>query len=104
MATDTRFLNKLGVKKFNNGTITGLKSYNSKHFQPSLSPVDGQLIGAVSNTSAKEYEKVIATAQKAFLEWRTMPAPKRGEIVRQYGDALRRNKEPLGRLVSYEMG
>jgi aldehyde dehydrogenase (NAD+) len=104
MAIDTRFLNKLGVKKFNNGTITGLKSYNSKHFQPSLSPVDGHLIGAVSNTSAKEYEKVITTAQKAFLEWRTLPAPKRGEIVRQYGDALRRHKEPLGRLVSYEMG
>ncbi len=104
MAIDTKFLSRLGVKKFNNGTITGLKSTNSKNYQPSPSPVDGNLIGAVSNTTPKEYEKVIKTAQKAFEVWQMMPAPKRGEIVRQYGDALRRYKDPLGRLVSYEMG
>lgn len=104
MAIDTRFLSKLGVKKFNNGTSTGLKSSNSKNYQPSPSPVDGHLIGAVSNTTPKEYEKVIRTAGQAFEMWRMMPAPKRGEIVRQYGEALRRHKEPLGRLVSYEMG
>ena len=104
MAIDTRFLSKLGVKKFNNGTITGLKSSNSRNYQPSPSPVDGRLIGAVSNTTAKEYEKVIRTAQLAFESWRLLPAPKRGEIVRQYGEALRRHKDPLGRLVSYEMG
>ncbi len=104
MAIDTKFLSRLGVKKFNNGTITGLKSTNSKNYQPSPSPVDGNLIGAVSNTTPKEYEKVIKTAQKAFEVWQMMPAPKRGEIVRQYGEALRRYKDPLGRLVSYEMG
>lgn len=104
MAIDTKFLGRLGVKKFNNGTITGLKSTNSKNYQPSPSPVDGNLIGAVSNTTPKEYEKVIRTAQKAFEVWQMMPAPKRGEIVRQYGEALRRYKDPLGRLVSYEMG
>jgi aldehyde dehydrogenase (NAD+) len=104
MAIDTRFLNKLGIKKFNNGTHTGLRSTNSKNYQPSPSPVDGNLIGAVSNTTPKEYDKVIRTALKAFETWRMMPAPKRGEIVRQYGDALRRHKDPLGRLVSYEMG
>jgi aldehyde dehydrogenase (NAD+) len=104
MAIDTRFLSRLGVKKFNNGTITGLKSSNSRNYQPSPSPVDGRLIGAVSNTTPKEYEKVIRTAQLAFESWRLMPAPKRGEIVRQYGEALRRYKDPLGRLVSYEMG
>ena len=104
MAIDTRFLNKLGIKKFNNGTFTGQKSTNSKNFQPSPSPVDGNLIGAVSTTTPKEYEKVIRTAQKAFEIWRMVPAPKRGEIVRQYGEALRKNKDPLGRLVSYEMG
>ena len=104
MAIDTRFLNKLGVKKFNNGTSTGLKTSTSKNFQPSQSPVDGNLIGAVSTTTPKEYEKVIRAAQKAFELWRAMPAPKRGEIVRQYGDELRRAKDPLGRLVSYEMG
>lgn len=104
MAIDTKFLNKLGIRKFNNGTSTGQKSTNSKSYQPSQSPVDGNLIGAVSNTTPKEYEKVIRTASKAFDTWRMMPAPKRGEIVRQYGDALRKNKDPLGRLVSYEMG
>ncbi|HZV69795.1 MAG TPA: aldehyde dehydrogenase family protein [Saprospiraceae bacterium] len=104
MAIDTRFLGKLNIKKFNDGTSTGQKSSNSKSFQPSQSPVDGNLIGAVSNTTPKEYEKVIKAATKAFETWRMLPAPKRGEIVRQYGEALRRNKDPLGRLVSYEMG
>lgn len=104
MAVDTRFLSKLGVKKFNNGTWTGLKSTNSRNYQPSPSPVDGHLIGAVSNTTPKEYDKVIRAAEKAFESWRMVPAPKRGEIVRQYGEALRRQKDPLGRLVSYEMG
>ncbi len=104
MAIDTRFLQKLGVKRFNDGTSTGLKSTNSKNYQPSPSPVDGHLIGAVSTTTPKEYDKVIREAQKAFAYWRMVPAPKRGEIVRQYGDALRRHKDSLGRLVSYEMG
>jgi len=66
--------------------------------------VDNALIGSVSETNAKAYEKVIKTAQKAFLKWREIPAPKRGEIVRQYGNELRKNKMPLGQLVSYEMG
>lgn len=104
MAIDTRFLNKLGIKKFNNGTSTGLKSTSSKTFQPSPSPVDGNLVAAVSTTTPKEYERVIKAAQKAFEDWSMVPAPKRGEIVRQYGEALRKYKEPLGRLVSYEMG
>ena len=104
MAGNTLFLQKLGIKKLNNGTSTGLKSSNSKNFRPSISPVDGKLIGAVSNTNEKEYDKVIRTAESAFAYWRMVPAPKRGEIVRQYGDALRRLKEPLGKLVSYEMG
>ena len=70
----------------------------------SYSPVDGKLIGTVTATSKADYEKVIKTAQKAFKEWRLVPAPKRGEIVRQYGEALREHKDSLGRLVSYEMG
>ncbi len=104
MAIDTRFLTKLGIKKFNNGTSTGLKSSNSRNYQTSPSPVDGNLIAAVSNTTPKEYERVIRTAEAAYQYWRTVPAPKRGEIVRQYGEALRKYKDPLGRLVSYEMG
>ena len=70
----------------------------------SHSPVDGKLIGNVSTTSKADYNKVVKTAQKAFEEWRQWPAPKRGEVVRQYGNALREHKDMLGRLVSYEMG
>ena len=99
------FLRKLGLKKKNNGTSTGLKSSaTSKSYIDSYSPVDGTLIGSVSVTSKREYERVIKTAHKAFMIWRQIPAPKRGEIIRQYGNALRDNKDALGRLVSYEMG
>jgi aldehyde dehydrogenase (NAD+) len=98
------FLKKLGLKKKNDGTWTGLKSLKSKEYIDSYSPVDGKYIGSVSVTTEKDYNKVIATAQKAYSEWRLMPAPLRGEIVRQYGEALRKNKDSLGRLVSYEMG
>ena len=99
------FLKKLGLLKVNKGTSTGLKSFGaSKKLIESYSPVDGALIGKVSITTRSEYDKVIGSAQKAFALWRNMPAPKRGEIVRQYGMALRKYKDPLGRLVSYEMG
>ncbi len=101
---DTKFLKTLGLKKQNAGTWTGLKSSESKQYIVSYSPVDGKKIGEVSVTSKKEYEKVVDTASKAFLAWREVPAPKRGEIVRQYGDELRKYKDDLGKLVSYEMG
>jgi len=100
----TDFLKKLGLDKKNEGTWTGQKSLKSDKYISSYSPVDGELIGSVSVTSKKDYEKVITTAQKAFVSWREIPAPKRGEIVRQYGDELRKFKDPLGQLVSYEMG
>lgn len=70
----------------------------------SNSPVDSSLIGIVRGTSRSEYEQVIRTAQAAFSLWRTWPAPKRGEVVRQIGEELRKHKPELGRLVSYEMG
>ncbi len=98
------FLKKLGLKQKNNGTSTGLKSYASKTYIESYSPVDGEFIGSVSVTTKSDYERVVKASQKAFKTWRTMPAPKRGEIVRQYGEALRKYKDPLGKLVSYEMG
>ncbi|MDX1684462.1 MAG: aldehyde dehydrogenase family protein [Saprospiraceae bacterium] len=99
------FIRKLGLKKVNSGTWTGTKNLGEKGDKiESFSPVDGQLIGKVTQTDKKEYERVIKKAQKAFEYWRTVPAPQRGEIVRQYGEALRENKEALGRLVSYEMG
>ena len=99
-----KFLKKLGLKDENAGTSTGLKSSNSGKYIESYSPVDGKLIGKVSITTKKEYKKVIKTAKEAFKTWRKLPAPKRGEIVRQYGNALREHKEALGQLVSYEMG
>jgi aldehyde dehydrogenase (NAD+) len=101
---NTSFLKQLGLHKKNEGTWTGQKSLKSDHYIESFSPVDGELIGSVSITSRKDYEKVIKTAQKAFAQWRVIPAPKRGEVVRQYGDELRKHKDSLGRLVSYEMG
>jgi len=97
-------LYKLGVKEINSGTSTGSQFFGSGNEIGSYSPVDGNLIGKVATTTKADYEKVIATAQKAFKTWRLMPAPQRGEIVRQFGDKLRELKQPLGELVSYEMG
>ncbi len=98
-------LKKLGLARSNAGTSTGLKSWKGRSSMiESYSPVDGKHIGNVSTTSKADYNKVVKTAQKAFEEWRQWPAPKRGEVVRQYGDALREHKDMLGRLVSYEMG
>lgn len=101
---DRSFLKKLGLKINNHGTSTGLETTTSGKYISSFSPVDGELIGKVSKTSRKEYDALMETAQSAFQEWRMIPAPQRGEIVRQYGEALRKYKDPLGRLVSYEMG
>ncbi len=101
---NTEFLQQLGLSLHNAGTFTGLQSTTSGENILSYSPVNGALIGAVTQTTREEYEQVIQTAQAAFKIWREVPAPKRGEIVRQYGDLLRQYKDPLGRLVSYEMG
>jgi len=101
---DTFFLKKLGLKKYNAGSSTGLESSSSGKYLKSHSPVDGEYIGSVSKTARTEYEAIIEKAQAAFREWRRIPAPRRGEIVRQYGNELRKYKDPLGRLVSYEMG
>ncbi|MDC0230412.1 aldehyde dehydrogenase family protein [Aureispira] len=99
-------LKKLGLEQVNFGTSTGTEFFGdtSQNLIDSYSPVDGQLIGRISTTTKAEYEQVMDTAKAAFKTWRTMPAPQRGEIVRQYGDALRKFKDELGRLVSYEMG
>ncbi|HKK75264.1 MAG TPA: aldehyde dehydrogenase family protein [Saprospiraceae bacterium] len=99
------FLKTLGLEAKNDGTATGLETIRTtENYIDSHSPVDGSLIGSVSVTTKREYEQVVEKAQSAFLEWRQMPAPLRGEIIRQYGNALRDNKDALGRLVSYEMG
>ena len=70
----------------------------------SVSPIDGNLVGSIKQASVQDYDNVVKTASKAFIEWQKVPAPKRGDIVRQIAEALRENKENLGKLVSYEMG
>ncbi len=100
-----QFLQELKIQKENEGSSTGAKWIQSKgEMISSFSPVDNQLIGAVVTTDAAAYEQVIKTAEAAFIEWRNWPAPKRGEVVRQLGEALRKDKTALGQLVSYEMG
>ncbi|WP_316737988.1 aldehyde dehydrogenase family protein [Pedobacter aquatilis] len=99
-------LDKLGIENTNPAFSTGNTwgGADNKENIDSFSPVDGQKIASVKVSTENDYETIIAKAQDAFAFWRTVPAPKRGEIVRQFGDALRQNKEALGTLVSYEMG
>ncbi|MBL8001979.1 MAG: aldehyde dehydrogenase family protein [Flavobacteriales bacterium] len=101
----TEILRNLGVNETNSGVSTGqVWLEGSGAVLESHSPVDGALIGAVRSADKSEYEQVIATAQRGFAEWRAWPAPKRGEVVRQLGEELRKHKADLGKLVSYEMG
>ena len=100
------FLKKLGISKSNFGASTGQKWLQTKS-EGELkihSPVDGKYIASVHQGSEKDYEIIIKSMEEAFLVWREVPAPARGEIVRQIGLKLREYKEPLGQLVSYEMG
>lgn len=100
------FLKELGIKEQNFGSSTGLEwgSTTSEGELKIHSPVDGKHIASVYQASAEDYDHIVTKAQEAFKYWRTVPAPKRGEIVRQMGLRLREFKDPLGRLVSYEMG
>jgi len=98
-------LAKLKISSHNKGVSTGTQWFESKGpALESFSPVDGHLIATVASADRHNYDMVVTKAQEAFAEWRKLPAPKRGDIVRKVGDALRQYKEPLGRLVSYEMG
>src|SRR5690606_37097962 len=108
-ATTTSFgieeaLEQLGIKAVNKGTSTGKNWFSDSGEFSSFSPVDGKVIAKVTTTSKEDYEKVMESATAAFKTWKMKPAPQRGEIVRQFGEELRRLKEPLGKLVSYEMG
>jgi aldehyde dehydrogenase (NAD+) len=104
MSTTPSFLHDLGIQHNNAGTWIGGQSIDSAAYLTSSSPVDGNVIGRVSVTTVEQYHKAIDSAHAAYLDWRTVPAPKRGEVVRQYGNLLRQHKEALGALVSYEMG
>jgi aldehyde dehydrogenase (NAD+) len=102
----TELQNLLGLSEINHPYTTGTNNGNlaAKEIKSVYSPADGTLLGQVSFASADDYNAVIETAQKAFVLWRQIPAPKRGDIIRQYGEVLRTNKAALGQLVSLEMG
>ncbi|NOY13355.1 MAG: aldehyde dehydrogenase family protein [Deltaproteobacteria bacterium] len=100
------FLTELGIKDKNFGASTGIE-WNDTTDQGELkivSPVDGKLIASVYLASEQNYEKLVSISVEAFKVWRMVPAPKRGEVVRQIGLQLRKHKDALGTLVSYEMG
>ena len=100
------FLKELGIKEKNLGASTGIE-WNDTTDQGELnivSPVDGKHIASVYLASEEDYEKIVAKSDEAFKTWRKVPAPKRGEVVRQIGLQLRKYKDALGTLVSYEMG
>lgn len=99
------FLKVLGIASANKGVSTGGQWLDgSERSMDSWSPVDGQKIASVQLATRAAYDQVMEKAQAAFREWRQWPAPRRGEVVRQVGEALREKKDALGRLVSYEMG
>ena len=100
-----QLLQNLGVQSVNLGAAIGSSFLETNGSTLDVySPVDGEKIGSVSMATDHSYQQVIAAAQEAFVSWRVTPAPQRGEVVRQFGNALREKKTALGTLVSYEMG
>ncbi len=98
-------LKKLGIELTNSGACTGSEWMDTKGEETSsFSPIDGSLIAKVKNATLEDYEHLLAKAQDAYLKWRIVPAPKRAEVVRQIGEALREKKAEIGYLVSLEMG
>lgn len=96
-------LARLGLERENPGAFCGEWSGGGKLLE-SISPIDGQVLAGVHTATPQEYETVAQRAQEAFQQWQTLPAPRRGEIVRQLGDALRQVRKDLGRLVTLEAG
>ncbi|WP_293952862.1 MULTISPECIES: aldehyde dehydrogenase family protein [unclassified Sphingobacterium] len=94
----------LGISSQNLGSSTGQQWFSKGKEFKSFSPVDGNLIAKIKGSHSKDYEAVVKQAGDAFLQWRLLPAPKRGDIIRQFGEKLRELKPILGKLVSYEMG
>ncbi len=101
---NSKILSDLKLEKQNQGSSTGKKWFSSNFTINSYSPIDSSLIGSVTETNQRDYEKIISVAKKAFIDFRKIPAPKRGELVRQIGNAFRKKKESLAKLVSLEMG
>lgn len=99
-----KVLEKLAIAAENKGSSTGQQWFSNGDWIDVLSPVDGKLMAKVQTTSPEDYNKVIEKATAAYQQWKQVPAPQRGEIVRQFADQLRAHKTALGELVSYEMG
>jgi aldehyde dehydrogenase (NAD+) len=103
----TDVLTQLGIKADNSGaSLGGTDGWldTGGAVLESRSPIDGEVLGCVTQATAPDCEKIVAGAQKAFLKWRMTPAPERGQVVREIGEALREHKPALGKLVSMEMG
>ena len=100
-------LEKLNIKNENYGSCVGGEEWfetSDKGVIDSINPTTGELIAKVYKCSESDYDKVINASNEAFEEWRMVPAPKRGELIRLMGNALRENKDLLGSLVALEMG
>ena len=98
------FLTRLGLKEVNYGAASCGPIETSGREVVSYNPTTGEAIASVRLAGLDEYEQVVTKAQQAFTRWRMLPAPKRGEIVRQVGEALREHKDDLGRLITLEVG
>src|SRR3954451_20157 len=94
----------LGIEPENPGAFDGAWIETSGKRVESINPATGEALAAVRMATAADYERVAAASVRAFEEWRTWPAPRRGEVVRQLGQELRKHKEELGRLVTLEVG
>jgi len=104
MLQPQQILSSLGISAKNDGTAIGQNWKSTSNYISSSSPIRNQHLAEVNSTSEELYNEAITQAQKAFTSWKNVPAPKRGEYIRQFGNALREEKETLGALVSLEMG
>lgn len=101
------FLVELGIEDLNSGGSIGFDNWTSKENRDVLevyTPIDGSLIAKVAKINESDYEMIVSAAEESFKSWRTLPAPKRGQIVREIGEEIRLLKEPLGKLITLEMG
>ncbi len=104
LSSVSRILDSLGIEAENHGAFDGEWIHTHGERMESINPTTGEPIAAVRMATHEDYERVAAVTVEAFREWRTWPAPRRGEIVRQLGEELRHHKEELGQLVTLEMG
>lgn len=99
-----RILDRLGIRETNSGVFAGEWLTPQGREIESINPATGEVIARVQTATREDYEKVVARSQDAFKTWRSLPAPARGEIVREIGLALRERQRDLGLLVTYEVG